>query len=162
MVKCPDCGKDVNRANGCSVCEIEINGEWYEKLKFGTDDDYYHWADEKNRCPDCGAKLGYYHHSGCDMEICPRCDNMSADCICTNFGGKKMLPRRRNRAKYDEYFVTVKPSVTQHARVDVPRRVSRKGEAAIREYIRTMINERDTSGASFDYENADVTITRIG
>ena len=57
MAKCPDCGKDVNRANGCSVCEIEINGEWYEKLKFGTDDDYYHWADEKNRCPDCGAKL---------------------------------------------------------------------------------------------------------
>ena len=92
MSKCPDCGKDMNRANGCSVCGIEINGEWYEKLKFGPDDDYYHLADERNRCPDCGAKLGYYHHSGCEMNICPKCGNMAASCTCMNFGRKKILP----------------------------------------------------------------------
>ena len=95
MSNCPDCGKDMNRANGCSVCEIEINGEWYKKLKFGTDDDYYHWADKRNRCSDCGAKLGYYHHSGCEMNICPKCGNMAASCICMNFGRKKMLPKRK-------------------------------------------------------------------
>lgn len=28
---------------------------------------------EEERCPDCGAKAGGFHHFGCDIENCPVC-----------------------------------------------------------------------------------------
>lgn len=33
-------------------------------------------------CHDCGVIHGNYHHPGCDMEICPRCEGQLISCGC--------------------------------------------------------------------------------
>lgn len=35
-----------------------------------------------HRCHDCGIAPGGYHHPGCDMEICPRCNGQLISCDC--------------------------------------------------------------------------------
>ena len=39
-----------------------------------------HWRDE--RCHDCGAKRGQYHHANCDVEQCPVCGGQLISCGC--------------------------------------------------------------------------------
>ena len=35
-----------------------------------------------DRCPDCGAKAGCFHHIHCDMEVCPVCGQQLLSCDC--------------------------------------------------------------------------------
>jgi hypothetical protein len=39
-------------------------------------------VDENHRCHDCQVKIGGYHHSGCDMERCPKCGGQLISCGC--------------------------------------------------------------------------------
>ncbi len=68
MAKCFACKKEMTTAAGCSFSHIKLNGRWVKRNKV-TDYD----VDERGRCYDCGAKLGRYHHIGCDHEKCPIC-----------------------------------------------------------------------------------------
>lgn len=34
----------------------------------------YHFDEPSGRCHDCGITHGGYHHPGCDVERCPRCE----------------------------------------------------------------------------------------
>jgi len=38
--------------------------------------------DSDRTCGDCGVAAGQYHHSGCDLEICPRCRGQAISCNC--------------------------------------------------------------------------------
>src|SRR5262245_28686447 len=39
-------------------------------------------AEPGERCGDCGVAIGKYHHPGCDIEICPRCQCQLISCNC--------------------------------------------------------------------------------
>jgi len=39
--------------------------------------------DNERTCGDCGVAAGQYHHSGCDLEICPRCRGQAISCDCS-------------------------------------------------------------------------------
>lgn len=36
----------------------------------------------RRRCHDCNIAPGGYHHPGCDMERCPRCQGQLISCGC--------------------------------------------------------------------------------
>lgn len=75
MVICRICKKEMNTAAGCVPL---ISMLYHNKIKsIPYDDD-----DGEERCHDCGAKKGNYHHNGCDMERCPKCKGQLISCGC--------------------------------------------------------------------------------
>ena len=58
-----------------------INGDVFERIAFGEE------AGLKERpsspCAGCAVKVGEYHVSGCEYEICPACLSPALDCVCT-------------------------------------------------------------------------------
>lgn len=88
MAKC-ECGLEMLRANGCRFKRIKIPAEnkSFNRIKMGDPGDWYEQyigtpEQDSIRCCDCGAKIGHYHHSGCDIEICPICKGQLLSCSC--------------------------------------------------------------------------------
>lgn len=81
MAKCKYCKKDMLRANGCTISDINLIDGTYKRIKYGDEDKNLDLGSEK-RCSDCGAKKGYYHHLDCDVEQCPRCKGQLISCGC--------------------------------------------------------------------------------
>ena len=82
MAKCEYCNKDMLKANGCIRVPIKHNGKEYEPIKVGDPGDWLYGWDENARCGDCGAKVGNFHHPGCDNERCPVCGLQLISCDC--------------------------------------------------------------------------------
>ena len=83
MVKCEYCGKEMLQDEGCTFDHICINSEWYLRIKVGAPRDMGNgFLTKGERCGDCGALFGHYHHPGCDMETCPRCGEQLISCNC--------------------------------------------------------------------------------
>ena len=64
---CKLCGQKMLRADGCTWPGV-----------YGEEE--FPWPDE--HCPDCGAKLGHFHHINCDVEECPVCGGQLIGCDC--------------------------------------------------------------------------------
>lgn len=79
MAKCEACGREMLTASGCTFKYVQtLDGKHYHRMKVGDDG----WVDVGERCGDCGAKYGYYHHPGCDNERCPICGGQIISCDC--------------------------------------------------------------------------------
>lgn len=81
---CEFCGREMVSANGCvsiPIIRFEPDGKkmvrkTYRRQKVGDEGR----IEEGERCWDCGALFGHYHHFGCDIEKCPICGNQLAFC----------------------------------------------------------------------------------
>ena len=78
MAKCDVCGREMLKANGCSVSRVHCNGKVYRRQRYGEEG----WGEPGERCPDCGAMYGLFHHWGCDIERCPACGGQMLGCDC--------------------------------------------------------------------------------
>jgi len=73
---CQDCEQEMGTATSCTVDAFVLQGRRYDRQRtrrpIGPD----------GRCGDCGIVRGY-HHTGCDLELCPRCRGQFISCGCT-------------------------------------------------------------------------------
>lgn len=81
MARCEFCGQDMMTADGCVFIPVVHEGKAYHPIKVGD------WGDHSayepgERCPDCNALYGHYHHPGCDQERCPVCGGQLIGCGC--------------------------------------------------------------------------------
>ena len=71
---CDVCGRDPLNSKGCRASIILATGRKYKRVPF--------YGDRGERCHDCNALSGHFHHWGCDDEICPVCGGQLISCDC--------------------------------------------------------------------------------
>lgn len=80
---CNRCKKDMYKVDSCIRASMVHDGVKYEPIKYGEDGKHlglYYRVIE--RCSECGAKIGHYHHLGCSNEVCPVCEGQLLSCGC--------------------------------------------------------------------------------
>lgn len=81
-MKCEFCNREMRTAKGCKKIPVVVNGKEYAPIKVGGPGDWVQKPGE--RCPDCNALYGHYHHPGCDIERCPVCGRQLISCGCAD------------------------------------------------------------------------------
>ena len=79
MTTCPTCNQDTKTADGCTATTLTCNGRTYPTFPFGSDPG---WPGVVERCVYCDARVGYAHHLGCPVQVCPACDDQLISCDC--------------------------------------------------------------------------------
>ncbi len=74
----------MHEAPGCILNPVKTIDGLLDPIKFGDELDEFRkeYAAKVQRCGDCGAQPGNYHHVYCDIEECPRCHGQLFSCDC--------------------------------------------------------------------------------
>lgn len=79
---CKECKRGMIESDGCRLFGIPMkDGSTGDPIKHGKEL-RADWGRDGGRCHDCGAKVGQYHHPGCDVEECPGCGGQLIGCEC--------------------------------------------------------------------------------
>ena len=73
MIICRYCGRDMQAHTSCYP-KIMIDGRMYDRIRYGDEKYKYHKNHEPvehTYCPDCGCRVGTFHHFECDQEQNP-------------------------------------------------------------------------------------------
>jgi hypothetical protein len=79
MANCLDCDREMLTAPSCVVSSLHLGGEPFPLTPYGRDGTS---APGGGRCGDCGVEPGGFHHLGCDLQPCPRCQRQLLSCGC--------------------------------------------------------------------------------
>jgi len=86
MAICKYCNLDMKQADGCVLETIPTADGELNPLPFGSEMYLIQQAafadGTPRRCDDCNALPAHYHHPGCDIEECPRCNGQLITCGC--------------------------------------------------------------------------------
>ncbi len=77
MVACEDCNREMTTAASCTADALVIQGERFPRVRQVRAP-----TGPRGRCGDCGIQRGGFHHLGCDLESCPRCQRQLVSCRC--------------------------------------------------------------------------------
>jgi hypothetical protein len=80
MAKCEVCNDNMSTAKGCIERVYLLNDG--TKVKATRAGDIGDWVEPGERCGDCNAAYGEYHHIGCDIERCGHCEGQFISCDC--------------------------------------------------------------------------------
>lgn len=78
MAICDHCLREMTTATSCSVAVLHHMGQPYLLRTHEQEEG----CDLDERCGACRVEVGCFHHLGCDLQICPRCDDQAAWCGC--------------------------------------------------------------------------------
>ena len=82
MTTCSRCKNDMKKVKSCSNnlhIFFESDFRTYPTIPYINPATF---DAENPNCHDCGVQIGAKHHSGCDMERCPRCGGQLISCGC--------------------------------------------------------------------------------
>ncbi len=82
---CKECKRGMHESDGCQQFAIPMkDGDNLAPVKHG-EETRADWGRDGGRCHDCGAKVGHFHHPGCDVEECPKCGGQLIGCSCVKY-----------------------------------------------------------------------------
>src|SRR5881398_2351804 len=83
MAICDYCLGEMNEVDGCKAIVIKVRGgKELQPIRYGSETPKYYEGPNPQHCHDCNAKIGNYHHVGCDWEECPNCEEQLLSCDC--------------------------------------------------------------------------------